>query len=146
MSPEQIIKEVASAIQQGADPNQIAQQLMQQVKDPNVVKQIMEAAMAMVQQQGQGEEGEDMQGMNTQREAQQLLEASIGELGPEVLLAILTAFMQLDDANKQALLQQLQQMASQQGPTQTGQPTEQTEGMNSQDQQAAAMQENLFGK
>lgn len=133
---EQVIKQVSDAIANGADPNQIAQQLMQEVQDENVVKQIMEAAMQMAQG-GQQEGGGSMQGsVNTQREAQQLLETALGELGPEVLAALLMAYDALDDANKQALIQQLGQMAQQGKQEANGQP---------QEEQAMAAQENLFG-
>jgi len=134
---EQVIKQVSDAIANGADPNQIAQQLMQEVQDENVVKQIMETAMQMAQG-GQQEGGGNMQGsVNTQREAQQLLETAVGELGPEVLAAVLMAYDALEPANKQALIQQLGQMAQQGKQSANGQP---------QEEQAMAAQENLFGR
>lgn len=133
MNPElqQIVQKVASALAQGADPNQIAQQLMQQVQDENVVKQIMETAMQMVQQGGEGMQGN----VNNQQEAQKLIETALGELGPEVLMALLMAYDSLDDANKSALQQQLQQMV--QGAGQADR---------NQGQEAMVAQENLFGR
>ena len=132
---QQIVSQVQQALQQGAKPEEVMQSLVQQGMPQEVAQQVMQAAM----QSGQG--GEGMQGsVNTQREAQQLIETALGELGPEVLAALLMAYDTLDDANKQALQQQLQQMV-QQGKSnangQQGQP---------QEEQATAVQENLFGR
>ncbi len=141
---QQLVTQVADALANGANPEEIAQQLQHPGAPVEVIQQIMQAAMAMAKQ-GNGKEDGMNGGMSNNREAQQLIETAIGEIGAEPMLAILMAFMQLDDANKQALLQQLQQMSSQQGPTQTGKPTEPTQGSTGQEQQAQALQENLFG-
>ena len=137
---EQAVQQVAQALSQGADPNQIMQQLMQQGNMPQEqAAQIIQAAMQMLQ--GGEQEGVNMQGtMYTQRESQQLIETALGELGPEVLFALLQAYDRLDDANKSALMQQLQQMA--------GSNTRQASSGN-QEQEApetSAVESNLFGR
>ena len=129
---QQIVAQVQQALQQGAKPEEIMQSLVQQGMPQEVAQQVMQAAM-------QG--GEGMQGsVNTQREAQQLIETALGELGPEVLAALLMAYDTLDQANKQALQQQLQQMVQQGKSSANGQQSQ------LQEEQATAVQENLFGK
>lgn len=129
---QQIVAQVQQALQQGAKPEEIMQSLVQQGMPQEVAQQVMQAAMQSEQQGGEGMQGS----VNTQREAQQLLETAVGELGPEVLAAVLMAYDALEPANKQALIQQLGQMAQQGKQAANGQP---------QEEQAMAAQENLFG-
>ena len=126
---QQLIQQVAQEIQRGADPNQILQQLIQGNVPEPVARQIIQAAT-------QG--GNSVNGMFSQKEVQGLVEKIIGQIGPEAMLAFLNAYEQMDDANKQGLLQMLQQLTSQQTPSQSG--------VNPQNEQASAAQENLFGR
>jgi hypothetical protein len=133
---KQIVAQVQQAIQQGANPEEIMQSLVQQGMPQEVAQQVIQAAM-------QG--GEDMANsgtINTQREAQQLIETALGELGPEVLMALLMAYDHLEQANKQALIQQLGQMV-QQGK---GQANAQTAPGGEDQQQMQSVESNLFGR
>lgn len=105
------------------------QQLVQQGVPEEAAQQIIQAAT-------QG--GNGMNGMFSQKEVQGLVEKIIGQIGPQVMLAFLKAYQQMDDANKQGLMQMLEQLSSKQTPSQSGVSPDQ--------EQASAMQENLFGR
>ena len=130
---QQLVQGVAQALQQGANPEEIMQQLVQQGAPQEVAQQIIQAAMQMVE--GGGEE--EMNGtMNTEREAQGVIEAALQELGPEKMFALLQAYDALQPPNKNALLQQLSQMSQQNtGAANSGE----------QPQEANELEKNMFG-
>ena len=117
---EQLVQEVAGHLQQGANPEEIMQALVQQGVPQDMAQQIVQAAMQMVQGGGEGGQGQGQEGGS-------VLEAVATE-DPELLLAILTEWESLPPEAKQEIMSVLQQ-GGQGGGQPQGQEQPQEQGM-----------------
>lgn len=105
---QQMVEQVAQALAQGANPNEIMQALVQQGVPEDMAGQIIDAAMQMVEG-GQG--GQQAQGG---QEGGSVLEA-VAQEDPELLLAIITEWESLPPEAKQEIVNALQGGGGQQG-------------------------------
>lgn len=136
---QMLVQKVSEMLAQGAQPEQVLQQLVQQGLPQEAAVQIIQAAMQMA---GGQQGGEGMQGtMNTERESQNMIETALQELGPEVMYALLQAYDRLTPENKSALIQQLSQMAANASSEGQGQTMEQGQ----EGAEAKVQESNMFG-
>ena len=113
---QQLVQEVAGALQQGAKPEEIMQAIMEQGNlSQERAQQIIQAAMQMLQ--GGGAEGQPQQGGE---QGGSVLEAALQE-DPELVYQIIMEFSQMPPEEQQALMQEIEGML--QGGQ--GQPQEQ---------------------
>lgn len=115
---EKLVQEAAQYLQQGAQPEQIVQSLMEQGGlSQEEATQVVQAAMQMLEG-GQGQEGQ------AQGEGQQSVLAAVADQDPQMLLAILQEFMSLPPEGQQEIMAALEQGA-QGGQQQEAAPAEQ---------------------
>lgn len=122
---QQLVQQVAQALAQGADPNQIMQELVNQGIPEDVASKVIQASMQMVQRQG-GQQGQPAQGGQGGGVIEQFAQED-----PELLFAVLQEWESLDQQTKQQLMQALQEAAQGGGQQQqqSQQPQNQGSGM-----------------
>ena len=113
---EQLVQEVAGYLQQGANPEEIMQALVQQGISEQEAQQVIQAAMQALQGQGGQPQGQGQEGGGS------VLEAALQE-DPELVYQIIMEFSQMPPEEQQALMQEIEGML--QGGQGQGQPQEQ---------------------
>jgi hypothetical protein len=129
---EQLVQGVASMLQQGASPDQAAQQLAQQGLPEEAIGQVIDAAMQMVQGGGQGGQMAQQGGAGSglSGEGADVLESVLSQVGPEVMAAIIGAWEEMSSQERSTFMQTLRQMGQgQQTPEGRPSPNEAEQNM-----------------
>ena len=117
---QQLVQEVAGALQQGANPEEVMQALVQQGLPEDVAMQVIEAAMQMVGGEGgQPQEGGEQGGS---------VLAAVADQDPELLVAILQEWESLPPVGKEEIMAQLQGAMEQGGAPQGEEPPMEEQG------------------
>jgi hypothetical protein len=120
---QQLVQGVAGMLQQGASPEEAAQQLAQQGLPEEAIGQVIQAAMQMAQGGSQGQQGGSQGGSGISGEGADVLEAMLSQVGPEALLAIMGALDEMSSQERSSFAQTLQQMIQGNGRSPEGQPS-----------------------
>ena len=113
---QQLSNQVAQMLQQGADPNEVIDQLVNSGMDEQTASQLVDEIMGQLQGGGQSETQSTGEGSSTTEngDPNSLLDQVMQKIGPNILLAILEAYDALGAQGQSAKKQQLNDMSSQQ--------------------------------